>query len=217
MSQDDGERQMRRTVGPSGDRTGKLQTEKTTGSEVSCTDLPLVIEDESTQRDAEVMDCENQMTSDMRSGQSVEGPEHADLLPESPRSPTRRQGNIYERYQYRPGFNRDTRGREAAFFRERQSINKESIKEKLLKLGSLNVKNIETNEVYLRELLKECDILAIQEHWLFNFQLSNIGKTFVTHQAFSKAVDEDNPLPPNQKPRGYGGVALLFRKVWNLE
>ena len=84
-------------MGPSGDRIGKLQTEKTTGSEVSCTDIPLVIEDESIQSDAEVMlDCENRMTRDARSEQSVEGPDPPDLLPESPRSQTRRPGNIYD-------------------------------------------------------------------------------------------------------------------------
>ena len=35
MSQGDGERHMRRTVDPTGDRIGKLKTEKTTGSEGS--------------------------------------------------------------------------------------------------------------------------------------------------------------------------------------
>ena len=73
--------------------------------------------------------------------------------------------------------------------------------------------NIETNEVYLRELLKECDILAIQEHWLFTFQISNIEKTFVTHQAFSKDVNEDNPLLPNQKPMGYGDDGGIFERT----
>ena len=71
---------------------------------------------------------------------------------------------------------------------------------KLLTIGTFNVKNIETNEVYLRELLKTCDILAIQEHWLFSFQLSNIETSFVSHYAYSKAVDDNDPLPPNQKP-----------------
>ena len=33
---------------------------------------------------------------------------------------------------------------------------------KLLTIGTFNVKNIETNEVYLRELLKSCNILAIK-------------------------------------------------------
>ena len=80
-------------------------------------------------------------------------------------------------------------------------------RKQLLTIGTLNVKNIETNEVYIRELLNTCDILGIQEHWLFTFQLAEIEKNFTTHHAFSKAVDQDSPLPPNQKPRGYGGVS----------
>ena len=84
--------------------------------------------------------------------------------------------------------------------------------EKLLTIGTLNVKNIVTNKVYVRNLLKSCDILAIQEHWRFTFQLANMKNDFITPKAFSKAVDEDDPLLPNQKPRGYGGVSVLYRR-----
>ena len=64
---------------------------------------------------------------------------------------------------------------------------------------------------------KSCDILAIQEHWLFNFQLSDIEKRFPSHSAFSKAVDENKPLPPTQKPRGYGGVSVFYRTNLDIE
>ncbi|MEW8547538.1 MAG: reverse transcriptase family protein [Candidatus Thiodiazotropha sp.] len=84
-------------------------------------------------------------------------------------------------------------------------------------MGTLNVKNVETNGVYVRELLKTCDILALQEHWLFTFQLADIENNFTSHLAYSKAVDEDSPLPPNQKPRGYGGVSILYRKNMDLK
>ena len=86
----------------------------------------------------------------------------------------------------------------------------------LLKIGTFNVKNIETNSVYINWLLKSCDILAIQEHWLFNFQLQEIEKMFSSHSSYSKAVDDENPLPPTQKPRGYGGVAILYSKSMNF-
>ena len=75
------------------------------------------------------------------------------------------------------------------------------------------MKNIETNKVYLRELL----ILAIQEHWLFSIQLSNIETSFVFHYAYSKAVDNNDPYPLTEKPRGYGGVSLLFCKNMDLK
>ena len=90
-------------------------------------------------------------------------------------------------------------------------------KAKLLTIGTVNVKNVETNEVYMREILKTCDILAIQEHWLFAFQLPEIENKFISHLAYSRAVDEDSPLPPNQKPRGYGGVSILYRKDMDLK
>ena len=83
---------------------------------------------------------------------------------------------------------------------------------KPLKIGTLNVKNIDTNIAYTRELLDSYDILVIQEHWLFSFQLLNLENIFPSHFSYSKAVDEDDPLPPCQKPRGYGGIAILYRK-----
>ena len=30
--------------------------------------------------------------------------------------------------------------------------------------------------------------------------------------SFGKSVDDDNPLPPTQKPRGYGSVACFVNK-----
>ena len=49
----------------------------------------------------------------------------------------------------------------------------------------------------------------------FNFQLQDFGKKFSSHSAHCKAVDGDNPLPPTQKPRGYGRVAIFYRKSLN--
>ena len=61
-------------------------------------------------------------------------------------------------------------------------------------------------------MIQSCDILALQEHWLFSFQLSDIERQLPTHNAFSKSVDEDSPLPPTKKLRGYGEVSILYRK-----
>ena len=71
----------------------------------------------------------------------------------------------------------------------------------LLKIGTINVKNVESNSVLVTEFLRVCDILAVQEHWLFIFQLQDLEKTFCSHYVHSKAVDDDNPLPPTQKSR----------------
>ena len=82
---------------------------------------------------------------------------------------------------------------------ERPGLRINMEEEKLLIIGTINVKHIETNEVYLKEPLNTCDILAIHEHWLFLFQLGNIENSFVSHYAYSKAVDDNDPLPTNPK------------------
>ena len=83
----------------------------------------------------------------------------------------------------------------------------------MIKLGTFNVKNVETNSLYVQELLKTCNVLFLQETWLFNFQIPLLEKYFHTHSSMEKAVDDDNPLPPTQKPRGYRGVACLVRNT----
>ena len=56
------------------------------------------------------------------------------------------------------------------------------------------------------------DILFLQETWLLNFQLPLLQEYFSSHISCGKAVDDENPLPPTQKPRGYGGVACMVRR-----
>ena len=73
-------------------------------------------------------------------------------------------------------------------------------KAEFIKICTFNVKNIESNRTYVQQLLKPCDIIAIQEHWLFNFQLLDMEKIFCSHSVHSHAVDDDNPLPSTQNP-----------------
>ena len=80
--------------------------------------------------------------------------------------------------------------------------------EKALKIGTLNVKNVETNIIFVKKLLQNCDILFLQETWLFNFQQSQLNEYLETHTSYGKSVDDNNPLPPIQKPRGYGGLLV---------
>ena len=37
-------------------------------------------------------------------------------------------------------------------------------------MGTLNVEKIKTNIKYVYSLIKDLDILCIQEHWLYNFE-----------------------------------------------
>ena len=66
-------------------------------------------------------------------------------------------------------------------------------------------------------MLKSCNILAIRERWLFNFQLPGIERRFPFHSAISKAIDENNILPSTQKPRGYGRVWVLYSKYLDIK
>ncbi|CAG2253680.1 unnamed protein product [Mytilus edulis] len=54
--------------------------------------------------------------------------------------------------------------------------------------------------------------ISLEEHWLFKFEQDNIGELFNKTSWTCKSVDENNPIPPTQKPRGYGGVAILWKQ-----
>ena len=89
--------------------------------------------------------------------------------------------------------------------------------ERLLKISTFNVKNIETNKQHILKLLRTADLVCLQETWLFNFQLKMLDKLHRNFEGSGKAVDDDDPLPPVQKPRGYGGVATLYRTNMDLK
>lgn len=58
---------------------------------------------------------------------------------------------------------------------------------------------------------KLADILLLQEHWLFDCNLHKLKEINSYYSGCGKAVDTGNPIPPIQMPRGYGGVAILWR------
>ena len=74
----------------------------------------------------------------------------------------------------------------------------------LIKIGTLNVKIVETNSLYVQEFLT-CDIIFLQETRLFNFQTPLLNQYFTTHCSVGKAVDDDDPL------------SKAFRQRRNLE
>ena len=82
-----------------------------------------------------------------------------------------------------------------------------------LQVATFNVQNINANVLAVQDVLKNVDILAVQEHWLFNFEqqkLYDIDKNFTFA---AKSVDDIDTISPFQKPRGYGGVAVFWRKI----
>lgn len=74
-----------------------------------------------------------------------------------------------------------------------------------------------TNLKYLDHLLHSTDICCIQEHWLYEFQLTRLNSIHDNFRSHAKAVDSRNPIPPIQIPRGYGGNAILYRSNWDLK
>ena len=83
-----------------------------------------------------------------------------------------------------------------------------------LKIASLNIKNVKSNRIYIQQLLQNFNIICIQEHWLFQFQLPHLNDLSSEHTFHGKSVDMNDPISPLQIPRGYGGSAVLYRKDW---
>ena len=81
-----------------------------------------------------------------------------------------------------------------------------------VKIGTINIQNAKSNYIYLAEQLKKHDILCIQEHWLYTFEETWLENVSDNHIYFSKSVDMNDPLPPTERRRGYGGVAIFWSK-----
>ncbi|MEW8548515.1 MAG: endonuclease/exonuclease/phosphatase family protein [Candidatus Thiodiazotropha sp.] len=78
---------------------------------------------------------------------------------------------------------------------------------------TFNCKNLDTASCSLEELSRVTDILLIQEHWYFDCQLDKINLACDKFVGCGKAVDTGDPILPVQMPRGYGGVAVLWRET----
>ena len=88
---------------------------------------------------------------------------------------------------------------------------------KQISIITLNAKNIKGNLAYAQSLAAKYDIICLQEHWLFSFELKFLESISKDHSIHAKAVDMNNPLPPLQVPRGYGGTAIVYKNNWNIK
>ena len=82
----------------------------------------------------------------------------------------------------------------------------------VLNILTFNCKNIKTCGLLFKELEKKVDLYLIQEHLLFDCQLDLLNEIHNDYIGIGKAVDSNDPIPPIQMPRGYGGVMILWRK-----
>ena len=70
------------------------------------------------------------------------------------------------------------------------------------------------NYEYVNEIFKKCNILMLQETWLYNFQHKNFSKIIPNCQYYAvSAMDEANV---SRMGRPYGGVAILWKKGLKL-
>ena len=84
-----------------------------------------------------------------------------------------------------------------------------------LRIASFNVKGFkDRNYNMIRELFNICDILCVQETWLYNFQHKTIGKVLPNSIYYAtSSMDETNI---DRVGRPYGGCAIIFHKSLNF-
>ena len=81
-----------------------------------------------------------------------------------------------------------------------------------LRLATFNIKNLNANLLAVQDMLKIIDIMAILEHWLYNYEQKLFNTIDPSFSNFVRSVDDLHPISPYQKPRGFGGTAFMWRK-----
>ena len=82
-----------------------------------------------------------------------------------------------------------------------------------IKLATLNIENVTSNYAYLQDLLKFCDIVCIQEHWLHRFEVGVLEKIIPDHHFAIKCYDDTNHISNSHRPaRGRAGIATIWNK-----
>ena len=74
---------------------------------------------------------------------------------------------------------------------------------------------MKTNLNYLTSLSKSHSILIVQEHWLYAFESSIVQQIYNNSNYHIKCVDDLDPIPPIQPPRGHAGTCILWKKEIN--
>jgi exonuclease III len=98
----------------------------------------------------------------------------------------------------------------------RSKIAQNKLNRQNIKITAFNCKkNVKTSTPAINELFEAYDIILLQEHWLFEFHLHLLGVIGADISYIGKALDVNNNIQPTQLPRGYGGVAILWKKQDN--
>ena len=83
-----------------------------------------------------------------------------------------------------------------------------------IKLTSFNVENARNNSHYVINDLSQSDIILLQETWLFQCetQSGTLERLYTEYDTHARGVDVNNPIAPSSLPRGYGGIAIMWKK-----
>lgn len=79
-------------------------------------------------------------------------------------------------------------------------------------MATLNVENLRSNLAYVHYLLEKNQLLLLQEHWLFNFEIPDIGSLLQGYNFQVKCIDDDAPIAPLMRPRGNAGVITVWSR-----
>ena len=85
-------------------------------------------------------------------------------------------------------------------------------KNKVDYVGTFNVQSVKGNRIYLKQLLQKLDICCVQEHWLFKPEQNFLQIIEANMAVVAKSVDDDYPELSMVARRGYGGLAIFWKK-----
>ena len=69
--------------------------------------------------------------------------------------------------------------------------------------------------IFLLDLLKDHDVICVQEHWLYEFESTLLNQVSKSHSCYAKCVDSNDPVDPTRRSRGHGGVAIFWPTTWD--
>ena len=78
-----------------------------------------------------------------------------------------------------------------------------------IQLATFNSKTFVHVVQFFHKLLKTEDIILIQNHWLFKYQLNLLNEINLNLMASGKSVDFYDPIPPIQITRGINCCHLI--------
>ncbi|VDI08389.1 Hypothetical predicted protein [Mytilus galloprovincialis] len=79
-----------------------------------------------------------------------------------------------------------------------------------LNIITCNIEGVKGNAAYLSDLSKEQDIICLQEHWLWSFELQKLDEKLADYKIFGRSHDCNEPITNYQIPRGRAGVAIAW-------